>query len=964
MTKLLPLPSELAHLLDTHWQKFVASSAEQGLGPPEDPRLAKALGQSFACSDFVANTCGRHPQLLADMIVSGHLERSYQAGAYPQLLTHVLNGVEVESDLMRSVRVFRNREMVRIAVRDLAGWADLHETMADLSALADACVDQTLSNLYRWSCADHGTPVSHDGEDQHLVVVGMGKLGARELNFSSDIDLILAYPQPGQTRGDGRTLGNEAFFQRLGRQLVKVLGATTAEGAVFRVDMNLRPYGENGPLVMHFDAMEDYFQSQGREWERYAWIKARIVAGDKTAGSGLLNSLKPFIYRRYLDYGVFESLREMKQMITREVRRKRIKNNIKLGAGGIREIEFFGQMFQLIRGGVVPELQKRPILAILATLAEKGLVSQKTCDDLAAAYIFLRNTEHRLQMVADRQTHELPNGEVERMRLAHGMGEADWDSFRKKLKRHMEIVHHHFEGLLRTDVSSPGNKDEATGEDRLEALWQQSMSTDRRIKVLESHGYQNPDRILRLLETLQTDGQTRSLSPTGRSRSDRLVPRILKAAGAAEQPDQVLARILDLVMAIQRRTSYLSLLLENPMALAHLVKLAGASPFIISYLTRHPVLLDELLDPRHLYVPPERDDLQNEIETRLSKIEDQDLEYLIEEVNIFKQVNTLRVAAADVSGALPLMKVSDRLTWIAETVVDTTLELAWRHLEARHGSPVAELDGRTLDSGFVVIAYGKLGGIELGYGSDLDLVFLHAGAGRQTRGGPRPIAETQFYVRLGQRIIHLLTAHTAAGALYAVDMRLRPSGEKGILVSHIEGFRDYQLNEAWTWEHQALVRARPICGDPRLAERFQHIRSEVLSRRRNATELRQEVRKMRERMRSEKSGNRKGMFDVKNGQGGIVDIEFLVQYLVLRQAPQHPELLEWTDNVRLIQSLIEAGTFKDREAHLLREAYLSFRATVHRRSLQEKSAHLEMDRFVRLRDAITRLWDGHLQEPS
>jgi [glutamine synthetase] adenylyltransferase / [glutamine synthetase]-adenylyl-L-tyrosine phosphorylase len=964
MTKLTPLPFELAGHLDAHWEKFTAAIAEQGIVLPEDPGLTSVLRQAFACSDFVAKTCTRFPQMLFDLAASGDLERIYDGDAHKKRLGCVLGAVKTESELMRVVREFRRREMVRIAIRDLAGRADLHETVSDLSSLADACLDQALALLYRWNCLNHGTPVSHDGTEQRLIVVGMGKLGARELNFSSDVDLILAYPQPGQTRQDDGGIGNEAFFQRLGRQLVKVIGNSTADGIAFRVDMNLRPYGENGPLVMNFDAMEDYFQSQGREWERYAWIKARTVAGDKAAGHELLQRLKPFIYRRYLDYGVFESLRDMKRMITREVRRKGIKGNIKLGAGGIREIEFFGQMFQLIRGGVLPELQERQILNILAALVEKELVPAKTCAELSAAYVFLRNTEHRLQIFADQQTHELPIDKVGRIRLAFSMGYDDWEQFRAELSHHMDIVHHHFVGLLQEEgATSSGGADESR-EDRLEELWHGSTPGEIGVEVLETEGYQDPDRILRLLDNHKTDGRTRALSPTGKSRLDRLMPRILKAAGTAPHPDSVLTRILDLVMAIQRRTSYLSLLLENPMALAHLVKLAEASPFIISYLTRHPVLLDELLDPRHLYVPPEMDDLQREIKARLAKITDEDLEYLIEEVNIFKQVNTLRVAAADVSGALPLMKVSDRLTWIAETVVDTTLDLAWRHLAARHGSPTTQFGGRPLDTGFVVIAYGKLGGIELGYGSDLDLVFLHAGAGTETRGGPRPIAETQFYVRLGQRIIHLLTAHTSAGALYPVDMRLRPSGEKGILVIHIEGFRDYQLNEAWTWEHQALVRARPICGDPVLAERFQQIRAEVLSRSRDAAQLREQVREMRERMRTEKSPHRTDMFDVKNSRGGIIDIEFLVQYLVLLQAGTHPELLEWTDNVRLIQTLIEAGTFGDREAHLLKEAYLSFRSTVHRRNLQEKPAHLPRDQFKMLRDTIAGLWDNFMQAPK
>ncbi|MEA3429145.1 MAG: bifunctional [glutamate--ammonia ligase]-adenylyl-L-tyrosine phosphorylase/[glutamate--ammonia-ligase] adenylyltransferase, partial [Thermodesulfobacteriota bacterium] len=676
------------------------------------------------------------------------------------------------------------------------------------------------------------------------------------------------------------------------------MGSTTSEGFVFRVDTRLRPYGESGPLIMSFDNMESYYQRQGREWERYAWIKARIVADEKGAGNSLLERLQPFIYRRYLDFGVFESLREMKNKISLEVKNKGMKNNIKLGPGGIREIEFFGQIFQLIRGGVTPVLRERSIHKVLTALSQNNYIEQDTCNELVKAYEFLRKTEHRLQEFSDQQTHRLPRDHAGKERLAVSMGFIDWKSFTLHLSRHMKRVHYHFNALLAekepTDLAE-NDKQEVKIEIELKGVWQNLIDNQKSINLLSNAGIDKPKEVLRLLDHLRNDSHTRALSIQGRKRLDRLIPIVLQEIGKSGMSYAVLNRIIDLIKSIETRTCYIALLLENPTALTHLVKLASASPWVISFLSHHPVLLDELLDPRTLYVPPERDELEKEAQKKLEPIPGDDLESRIQELCIFKQVNTLRVAAADVTGAVKLMRTSDHLTEIAETIVNNVVESAWNHLVEKHGTPTCVIGGHAIDNGFAVIAYGKLGGIELGYGADLDLVFLHAGTRGQTKGGMHPIDNSQFFARLGQRIVHILTTHTAAGMLYKIDMRLRPSGSAGPLVCHIESFSNYQIKNAWTWEHQALVRARPISGNIKLSKYFEQTRKAALARPRDKSLLQEEVCTMRERIRKELLSPEPEMFDLIQDKGGIVDIEFLVQYLVLLKSYEHTELLKWTD---------------------------------------------------------------------
>jgi glutamate-ammonia-ligase adenylyltransferase len=954
------LPPGLAAEAEAKWVRLTEALGQAGVRLPDDPGLPDRIRRALAFSDFVAESCTRHPELLEDLCRSGDLDRAAAPGYYAAGLAPRLEKATDTETLCRRLRRFRCREMIRIAIRDLAGLSDLTETTTDLSALAEACLELALGWLHARLCADHGQPLCAAGHPQGLVVLGLGKLGAGELNFSSDVDLIFAFPGPGETHGEGPAISSEEFFTRLCRQLVHVIGHPTPDGFVFRVDLRLRPYGENGPLVMSFDAMEQYYQEQGRDWERYAWIKARVVAGARKAGETLLERLSPFVYRRYLDFGAFESLRSMKQMITREIARRGMARDIKLGAGGIREIEFFGQIFQLIRGGVTPALRERGIRKVLAALAAGGHISAETRSELDAAYVFLRHVEHRLQEFSDRQTHALPEGALGLARLAAAVGYPGAEEFSAALKRHRARVHGHFQALLEP---SEGERRKNPLERRVGDVWLQLTNAGQAAATLREIGFDTAEEALQLLEYLRTDSETRALSPTGRQRLDRLIPMVLLETAGATRPVAALRRIIDLIRSVERRTSYLALLLEYPAAIRHLVKLADASPWIASYLAQHPVLLDELLDARTLYQPPGREVLTSELTRRLDTAAGDDLEMQIEALCIFRQVNVLRVAAADVSGNLPLMRVSDVLSEIAETTLDAVVDLAWAHLVARHGTPDARLNGTPCGRGFAVIAYGKLGGLELGYGSDLDLVFLHAGVEGQTVGGPRPIDNAQFFNRLGQRVIHILTSHTRAGRVYEIDTRLRPSGVSGILVRHVEAFADYQQQEAWTWEHQALIKARPVSGDRLIRERFEAIRAQTLTRPRASDSLHADVRDMRRRMRREHSRPEPGVFDLKQDPGGIVDIEFLVQYLVLRHAHRHPQLARWTDNVRLIQTLIGTQVLDEYTAHVLKHAYLIYRAAAHQLSLQEMPAKVPAGKFEGLPPRIRRIWGGVFRKP-
>jgi [glutamine synthetase] adenylyltransferase / [glutamine synthetase]-adenylyl-L-tyrosine phosphorylase len=929
---------------------------------PDDPRLHASLPQVVAASQFVSEFATRYPDRLLDLIESGLLWQADGAGDLALRLESTLANPTSESELMLRLRRFRQREMVRIIWRDLAGWATLQEVTGSMSDMAEAVLDQSLALLFHWQCDLWGTPYNSNGKPMNLVVLGMGKLGARELNLSSDIDLIFSYAEEGETRDGRRSTSHQEFFTRLGQRLIAVIDTRNAEGQVFRVDMRLRPFGQSGSLALSFDGMETYYQMHGRDWERYAMIKARVVAGDPEAGNELMTRLKPFVYRKYVDFGAFEAIREMKAMIEREVQRREMQDNVKLGPGGIREIEFIAQAFQLIRGGRDPVLQQRSLLKILPALLERNILPAWVVEELLVAYDFLRRVEHRLQAWADQQTHLLASEAIPRQRLAFSMDFADWASFSRQLERHRSRVAQHFAQVF---AAPQGEESANQGQlNDLKGVWQGNLGDEGAIATLTSAGYRHASESYQRIQQLRQGRSFVTMTQQGRQRINRLLPLLLTAIGQGAAPDETLHRLLTLIESIGQRSAYIALLVENPMALSQLVRLCRASPWIANLLGRMPQLLDELLDPRTLYTPPRRTALSDELRQRLHQLEFDDLEGQMEAIRRFKQANVLRVAAADIMNALPLMVVSDHLTEIAEVTLEESMDLAFRALVAKHGRPSCG-DSHLCDSGFAIIGYGKLGGVELGYGSDLDIVFLHSADSidRQTVG-EQPIDNPLFYARMAQKLIHILTARTMSGILYEVDTRLRPSGASGLLVSNLTAFHQYQQAGAWTWEHQALVRARYICGDEALGNAFNAIRREILCQPREINTLRQEVVTMREKMRSHLDKGKDQFFDLKQGAGGIVDIEFVVQYAVLGWAHHYPALTDNSDAIRTLEKIAACGILDQNDAQQLAEAYRTFRQRAHRLILQDQPAVIPRSEFAALRSAVVTIWHQLFNQPS
>lgn len=928
----------------------------------------QALRRSCALSDFVHEQAVRDPQLLVELGESGDLERRFAAGELRGQLQALLADCPDEDELGRRLRRFRNRQQVRIIWRDLNRLACLAETCGDLSDLADACIDGAYQWLYPRHCEQFGTPIGHrSGQPQHLVILGMGKLGAHELNLSSDIDLIFGYSEGGETEGVKRSLDNQEFFIRLGQRLIKALDAITVEGFVFRVDMRLRPYGSAGALVLSFNALEQYYQDQGRDWERYAMIKARVVGGDQVAGKQLLEMLRPFVYRRYLDFSAIEALRAMKQLIQQEVRRKGMSDNVKLGSGGIREVEFIAQAFQLIHGGRDLSLQQRPLLKVLDTLEGQGYLPPPIIAEMKEGYEFLRYTEHALQAIGDRQTQMLPDNDLDRARVACIMGFADWASFHERLMYWRGRIEWHFRQVIADPDEEEGGEAETCVGGEWLPLWEEALEPDMAERQLAEAGFREPAAALKRLIDLRGGNQVRTMQRLGRERLDAFVPRLLAQAVEHANPDLVLERVLPLVEAVARRSAYLVLLTENPGALQRLMTLCAASPWIAEQITRFPLLLDELLNEGRLFKPPLAPELAAELRERLTRIPEDDLEQQMEALRHFKLAHGLRVAASEIAGTLPLMKVSDYLTWLAEAILDQVLALAWRQTVAKYGNP-RRADGSLCDPDFVIVGYGKVGGLELGHGSDLDLVFIHDGDSQAETDGAKPIDGAQFFARLGQRIIHLLTTQTTSGQLYEVDMRLRPSGAAGLLVSSLAAFQRYQENEAWTWEHQALVRARVLAGCSRVAEGFERVRAAILERSRDLPKLQAEVSEMRAKMRDnlgsretaagtgENAFDAATSFDLKQDAGGIVDIEFMVQYAALAWSGQHPALHRYTDNIRILDGLRDVGLLPAADVELLQEAYKAYRSAAHRQALQKQPGKVGGDQFAEERRSVMRLW--------
>ena len=848
------------------------------------------LARVALASDFVVDTLARQPALLA------HLAQPDP----PPLPVPRLDPAQPQ-EWAAQLRRYRAAASARLVWRDVLGLDDVDATLAGATTLAETCLQCALQALEQQFSTRHGQVIAEDGSVQRLVVFGLGKLGGGELNFSSDVDLVYAYPQAGQSDG-ARPLAAEEYFARLGQQLARLLDETTADGFSHRVDLRLRPFGSAGRVALSFNGMDQYFQREGRDWERYAWLKARAVAGDIAAGEAWLETLRPFVYRRYLDFTALDGLRDMKAAITAEVAHHARLDDIKRGPGGIREIEFLVQSLQLIRGGREASLRERRLLPALQALVDLGQIDPPTGQALADAYRFLRRVENRLQMLRDAQTHALPQGEPERERIALGLGYAHWQALLEALAPHRTRVAAEFAELLAPRVH-------ATAPDTLADYWRALPEGDA--APLLGIGLHDPNNAHHMLADFAQSSGVRALSDGARTRLDRVMPALLHAAIRATQPDAALRRVLGLLQATLRRTSYLALLDEQPSALARLVDVLSRSALLAERLAAYPLLLDELLDTRISGPLPDRAALHTAC---VDTLQIDDTEAALRELNERRLALSFRIALATLDGRQQPVDSTQQLAWLAEAVVQTVLQLARRELVAAHG----QVPG----GAFAIIGYGSLGGLELGFGSDLDLVFLYDHPREvEASDGKRPLEAGRWFARLAQKVMTLLGAETGAGRLYDIDVRLRPDGGKGALVSSLASYRDYQRDRAWTWEHQALVRARSVAGDAALCEAFVQVRRETLTRVRDPALLHEDVRKMRARMRSELDRSDAGRLDLKQGAGGLVDLEFLLQAGVLGQAAQHPALLLACATPALIDALVQVQWLPAESAAPLHHAH-------------------------------------------
>jgi glutamate-ammonia-ligase adenylyltransferase len=926
-----------------------------------EPEVRASLPLVFAASDFVAQSCTRDPKFFIDLVQSGDLRRRLHRSDFatraPAVVPEGGTGLVPEAEFVTALRKWRKREMVRIAWRDLAGWASLDETLADLSVFADTAIQAAYAHARRGLVARYGEPRSKSGEPQDLVVIGMGKLGGGELNFSSDIDLVFLFPEHGETDG-ARPIENEEFFTRLGQGLIRLLETPTHDGLVFRVDMRLRPFGDSGALVCSFASFEDYLQLHGRDWERYAYVKARAITAPERYAEIYASAVRPFVYRRYVDYGVFESLREMKALIEREVERRELADHVKLGPGGIREIEFVVQAFQLIRGGRLKSLQTPSLLEVLPQLDGSKLLPSSVVRELHTAYSYLRRLENRLQMLADAQEHRLPKDEVARLRIALAMGARDWPSLLADLDAHRERVIHHFKAVV---FSGSRENDPAAVKMDFGRFWETQAEQAALAESLRNAGLGNAEEAAKLLLELRASGAVRKLDEPGRRRLQMLLPALMADVAASAEPLAVLRRLIRIIEAIGQRSVYFALLQESGAARRRLVDLCSRGDFLANQIAAHPLLLDELLDDRLLRELPNRAELATELQVMMEQLpEENDPERQVETLRQFQRAAIFRVAVADLTGVLPVMRVSDRLTEIAELIVERAMSLAWQQITAQFGVPMCddpESEGGRRPVRICAAGYGKLGGWELGYSSDLDLVFLHDSQGEnQETDAPRPVENQVFFIRLAQRIVHLLTMHSRAGRLYEVDQRLRPSGKGGMLVTNIQAFAEYQQKEAWTWEHQALLHARAVAGAPELRARFEEVRLEALRNYVRRDTLRSEVASMRERMRRELSRAKEGEFDIKQDAGGVADIEFLAQYWALLWAKEKPPVAMFPDTIRQLESVASADLVPQATVDVLTSAYRAYRTRSHHLSLENREPIVPATEFVETRAAVTRIW--------
>jgi glutamate-ammonia-ligase adenylyltransferase len=954
------LPEVFRATVSLWLEHFAERADDQCLEFLATARKYPALLNLVACSEFAGKVLMREWRWFREFAVGDTVAGG--ASHDRAILATEAGSGNGDSHAKAEWRRYRNRHLLQILWRDVAGRASLDETLRSLSELADRLIRDATAYAEQQMRKGFGDVRDGRGNEVRLVVLAMGKLGGRELNFSSDIDLIFLYSADGESDGSRRLTAQE-YFGRVSRHVVALLDEVTKDGFVYRVDTRLRPFGDSGPPVISFAALEAYLLRHGRGWERYAYVKARVIdtAVDPRVVNELLSeTIEPFVYRQYLDYGVFESLREIKARIAAEAQKRQLQSNLKLGPGGIREIEFIVQSLQLVRGGNDGKLRTTSLQDALRRLAQTRNLTATATTVLGEAYRFLRRMENGIQALRDQQVHEVPGIPLDQAQLALAMGYTGWERLFGELQQHRHNVTEQFAAVVFRGNDEAQHSDAAA---RMAAVWNAEADNRDWLTELASLGIGDAPDVEQQLVEFQQSASVGQIGKTGSKRLGRFIPDLVLALKDRDNPAVLLRRVLSIVEQILRRSAYVALLNENPIVLQRLVDLCERSAWLTEEIGRYPLLLDELLDSRIYSASLTREEMQEDLNRRLDGLSGVESELRIEILGQFQRATLFRIAVADISGNLPLMKVSDRLTEVAEVVLNKALEIAWTDLAAKHGTPRAVRDGTSWNPGLGVIAYGKFGGMELSYRSDLDLVFLHDSAGtEQQTNGDKALENSMFFARLVRRLVHFLTTRTASGALYQVDTRLRPSGRSGLLVISIEGFERYQEENAWTWEHQALLRSRPVAGSAVVAREFERIRSQTLRSRVRRTQLAADVADMRSRMRAQLDRSRDQNFDLKQGEGGIGDIEFLVQYLVLANAARHPAVIHYPDNIRQLGTLAAAGCVSDADVFRLQQIYKAYRLRQHRLALDDKPADVDAREFGDERQYVIDLWNNTITE--
>lgn len=933
-------------------QWFEAACQRDGVSLPLDSPWASSANQVWLASEFVRQHCVDHPRWLADLVESGHLYRPFTKRDFTYLYKQCLKSVDSMLALKKAARQFRQQMTMRMIWRDVAGWATLQEIIKETSDCADVVLDLSNKLLYRWLGQKRKAPPLIDHRPPYMIIIAVGKLGGEELNCSSDVDLIFSYMKPVNSGDDDEVF---VFYRTLAQQLVDVLSDVNQDGFVYRVDLRLRPYGTSGALVMSERAMAQYYQHNAREWERYAMLKARVISSDPRHAKVIDQMMKAFVFRPYLDYSTVESLRRLHHVWSLEAKRQSLTDHLKMGVGGIREIEFIVQNIQLMRGGQEPRLRYARLLSMLAVIEQESLLPPDVVHDLERIYIFLRTIENRLQGYMDSQTHALPTDTQKRSRLALSMGFADWDGLAKQLSADRATVHHYFQKYIFRPESYEYSDAETHFQHVLSRCWNGHHERHLCEHYVRTLAYHEPAEVVNQLLALYKHAALSSVSEGTRQDVLKLLSMVVHKISGMDQCDRTLHSILPVLVVVAKQRAYLVLLLENLLAVDHLLRIAYACPWLCEQISVYPALIGELVDDERLFESMSLASLKRKLLMWLRPMRDGDETEQMRVIAHFKLCHLFKVAAMDVSGRLPIAQVSNYLSYIAEAILQYVLRLAWRHVRTtERGGKGLRIHPRCM-----MVAYGKLGGLELGYGSDLDLVFLYEKSDRQP-----PEDEQALYTKLVQKILALMRFQTVMGSMYTVDTRLRPRGESGLLVNRLETFKVYQQQEAWVWEHQALVRARVVAGPSDMRSTFYAMRKEVLGMPREPLALWEAVSQMRQKMLQAAQLPDASCIHLKKSKGCLNDIEFIVQYLVLCYASQHPSLVTFTDNIRLLEVIGRLGLIDYHEAKLLYDAFLAFRSSIHRLDLQKIPSHtVPSSQFRAYRAAVQNLWEKLSRKP-